>query len=536
MNPSSENLEPPAEMAPPPAEMAPPPAEMAPPPAEMAPPPARKAPRPVILGGWLGSIGSRLVLALTGVSLLTLVVVGALFYAFLGGYVVDRQKEQLLEQATQVSEQVQVFSSTRPNSMVMSGLLRALLRADLRTLPNGAGIVIFQGNDVVARGGVLPVGNQNVSRLREEGERVGGTTPGAEVVRSVTDGSGRQTSVIVAAAPIISSNGSTQLVVVTLAISNAVAARGSVVRVLVVAGLIAVAFAIALGLALGLWMGRPLRRLSAAARGMAAGRYDQPVTGTYPGEVQELATSLETMRQEVRHSEESLRAFVGSAAHELRTPLTSIEGFSQALLDGTAASEEERQRSAAAIYRESTRLRRLVDALLTLSRYDSGEFHPSSARISMRALVEEEVERLVQTGLTGPDRIRLDFAFDICLVTDIDMLRQVVANLLTNAVQYGGEDPIQISAREIGRDVILTVGSGGTPLTPEEKGRIFERFFRGRQARGREGFGLGLALVREICGVLGGKVELVEGAAGGPATVFRVTLPVEPVKRPNMQS
>ncbi len=486
---------------------------------------SEKEPRHSARQGWLGSIGSRMVLALTGVSLLTLVVVGALFYTFLGGYVIGQQKEQLLEQAAQVSEQVQALSGTVGNAMSMPGTLTVLLRADLRVLPTGAGIVIFQGNDVAAKAGLLPFLGQNISRLRVEGERVGGSAPGSDLVRSVINSSGRKTDLLVAAAPIVLSSGSQGLVVVTLAASDAFAARGALIRVLALSGLIAIALAILVGLGLGSWMGRPLRRLSVAARGMASGTYDLPVTGKYPGEVQELAGSLETMRREVHHSEESLRAFVGSAAHELRTPLTSIEGFSQALLDGTAFSDEERQRSAAAIYRESTRLRRLVDALLTLSRYDSREFHPNNARVSVKALVEEEIDRLVQTGFAQPGRVGFAPASDVWVMTDADMLRQVVANLLKNAVQYGGDDPIEIRVLESAREMVLRISNGGAPLTPEERSRIFERFYRGRVIAGKEGFGLGLALVREICAVLGARVELV---GPGPRTIFQVVLPLEP--------
>jgi signal transduction histidine kinase len=291
------------------------------------------------------------------------------------------------------------------------------------------------------------------------------------------------------------------------------------------AGSIAIALAIVVGLLLGSWMGRPLRRLSAAAQTIAGGSYDRPVTGSYPGEVRELAGSLDFLRREVQHSERSLRAFVGSAAHELRTPLTSIEGFSQALLDGTASTDEERQRSAAAVYRESTRLHRLVDALLTLSRYDSREFQPNNVRVSVKALAEEEVDRLVQTGVAEPGRVGLRFSSEAWVVTDADMLRQVIANLLQNAVQYGGEGPIEIAQWESSGEMIVQVTNGGTPLSADERFRLFDRFFRGRGAGGTEGFGLGLALVREICAVLGGRVEMV---GAGPATVFRVVLPFEP--------
>ncbi len=247
------------------------------------------------------------------------------------------------------------------------------------------------------------------------------------------------------------------------------------------------------------------------------------MTGTYPGEVQGLADSLETMRQEVQRSEESLRGFVSSAAHELRTPLTSIQGFSQALLDGTAGTSEQRSRSAAAIHRESTRLRRLVDALLTLSRYDSHQFEPTKSPVAVDALVREEVERLVQTGLAEPGRVEVQVEAGALLVTDGDMLRQVIANLLHNAVQYGGADPVKVRAWSAGGRFVLEVANGGEPLSVEDRARVFSRFYRGRAGRQADGFGLGLALVWEICEVLGGRVELVDG---GALTRFRVDLPL----------
>jgi len=256
---------------------------------------------------------------------------------------------------------------------------------------------------------------------------------------------------------------------------------------------------------------------------MAQGSYDEPVTGSYSGEVQELAASMEAMRTEVWRSEESLRGFVGSAAHELRTPLTSIQGFSQALLDGTASTPDQQRRSAAAIYRESTRLRRLVDALLTLSRYASHEFHPNLSAVAVDALIGEEVERLVDAGVADPGRISVEGGPDARVTTDGDMLRQVIANLLRNAVQYGGTDPVTARVWVEGRELMFEVANGGEPLTPEERARIFDRFYRGRTGRQQEGFGLGLALVREICEVLGGRIEVAEG---GPQTRFRVTLPV----------
>jgi two-component system sensor histidine kinase BaeS len=339
----------------------------------------------------------------------------------------------------------------------------------------------------------------------------------------------RGVALLYAAVPVTLGEGSEGLIVVTVPRANALAARGGLARVLAISAIIAVVVAGLVGWALAAWLAGPLRRLSVAARGLAAGRYETPVAGSYPGEVQEVADSLEATRAEVQRSQASLRGFVALAAHELRTPLTSIQGFSQALLDGTAGDHERQQVAAAAISREAARLQRLLDALLTLSRYDSREFHPVLAPVAVDRLVREEVDRLIQTGTVEADRITVKSEPGAHLTTDGDMLRQVIANLLRNAAQYGGVDPIEVRAWADAGGVNIEVTNGGPPLSSDERSHIFERFFRGRAARSVEGLGLGLAIAREICGLLGGRIELV---GEGPLTRFRVTLPMRSGDRP----
>ncbi len=469
------------------------------------------------------SIRWRLVAALAGVSAFTLVVVGFVFYGFLGGYVVDRQEELLLEQAVEVAEQVRGVEDSLLSGGAGTGVIAVLLRADLRVLPGKAGIVVYEGSTVVAKAGSIPARNGFLESLRSEADALGGENPSSGVIRSLTGASGRKGDLLVAVAPIWFSDGTKGLAVVTLTVADAFAARTEILRPLWISGLIAIGLAVLVGWGLGTWMARPIRRLSAAARRMAYGSYEQPVTGSYPGEVQELASSMEAMRLEVRRSEDSLRGFVASAAHELRTPLTSIQGFSQALLDGTAATAEQQQRSAAAIYRESARLRRLVEALLTLSRYDSHEFEPNMTVAAVDVLIDEEVQRLVEDGLVESGRIRVQVESATQVPTDVDMLRQVIYNLLRNAVQYGGSDPITVRVWTGEKYLAFEVANGGEPLTEEDRARIFSRFYRGHSGRHADGFGLGLALVWEICEVLGGSVQLVEG---GPPTSFRVSLPL----------
>ncbi len=476
-----------------------------------------------------GSISRRVILSVVGVAVVTLLAVGLLFYGFLGRYVVERQKDELLSQVEVVAEQVAGIGEAFPTMGMMRSPrgLATLLRVDLQALPAGAGIMVFEGGEVIAAAGppwvqaVSPEGlYQEAAELVSEGE------PG--VADLPAPGEGQR--LIVAAAempqPAPSTPFQEALIAIGLPTEEAVADRWGLFRVLLLSGVIALGIAVAVGLGLGAWLNRPLRRLAAASRGMASGSYTEPIEGDYAGEFYDLASSMETMRREVRRSETSLRAFVASAAHELRTPLTSISGFSQALLDGTAADAVSRQRSAAAIYREAGRLRRLVDALLTLSRYDSREFTPRLVPVDVFDLVTEEVELLQAAGLAEAGFVDTKREGDTVVTSDRDMLRQVIANLLKNAVTYGGGEPVLVEIEGRPETLVLTVSNGGEPLRPEDRERVFERFYRGDASRGSEGFGLGLPLVKEIVEVLGGTVE---AGGEGQRTIFRVRLPRSPL-------
>jgi len=184
-------------------------------------------------------------------------------------------------------------------------LARAAVRVRDRGLrrPGGGG-----------RSGQAPGEGEAVVALRELAEDIGGSEPASAFAEADLGDGAARTRAIVAAAPIELSNDGKGLAVVTLARADAFGYRRGIVDTLLISGGIAVALAILVGWALGAWMTRPLRRLSVAARGIAGGSYGQPLSGSYPGEIQELADDLEIMRQEVRRSEDSLRGFVSSAA------------------------------------------------------------------------------------------------------------------------------------------------------------------------------------------------------------------------------
>ncbi len=472
------------------------------------------------------SLRPRLMGALVGVALFTVGVVGAVYYLFLGDYVLDRQEAALLHEATATAEQIENVVELLPGGGMGSHMLSMFLRTRVEALPKGAGIVLFGKDEILAGAGRIPVRREPLERLRDMAEQVARGHPGSGRLLAELGGPNDATTVLFASVPLRLPDGTEGLAVVTLPRSEALSLRTDVFKVLGISAAVAAAVAALVGWGLAAWLARPLRRLSAAAHDLAQGRYDEGIAGSYPGELQELADSLEHSRKEIKHSQDSLRAFVATAAHELRTPLTSIQGFSQALLDGTASDEELRQRAAVAINKESLRLQRLIDALLTLSRYDSREFRPRLAPVALEALIREEVSALVQAGWTEAQRVAVSVEKGLQVVTDGDMLRQALANLLRNAVQYGqqGKDgPVGVEAYSSADRIFIEVWNQGPPPPWPERGRLFERFYRGSASKQGEGLGLGLALTKEICRLLGGAVELLDRET---ETRFRITLPL----------
>lgn len=477
---------------------------------------AAPAPGPTPRGG---PIGRRITVALVGVSVFTLLAVGVLFYGFLGRYVLQRQQEQMMSMAVQVASQFERLDEAPAMSMMQPRGIRQLellLAVDLQVLPSDSGIAAWQAGSLLAEGGPPRTRGVLSQQLPSTAARLAQQGP-ASAVLTVQDTGER---LLLAAAPVDFTSGPDGVVAITSPVNKIVASRVGLVRVLLLSGVIAVGLALAVGLGLAVWLSRPLRQLSRAARGMAAGSYEEPITGPYPGEVYELAQSLEVMRREVRRSEESLRGFVGSAAHELRTPLTSIEGFSQALLDGTARTEEDRQRASAAIYRESSRLHRLVDALLTLSRFDSREFHPHLVSVDAGDIVREEADRLAEAGLVEAERVQV-VSGDARVVTDPDMFRQVVANLLRNAVQYGQDEPVEAHVAAVDGHLVFEVSNAGGTLDPAERTRVFDRFYR----EGARGVPRGSGWGYRWCGRCARSWGSIEVAEPDGRTTFRVTLP-----------
>ncbi|UCF60394.1 MAG: HAMP domain-containing histidine kinase [Anaerolineaceae bacterium] len=294
------------------------------------------------------------------------------------------------------------------------------------------------------------------------------------------------------------------------------------------AGVVSLLLSVILAWGIAYWVASPLGHMAKAADGVSAGDYDQQLPLGGPDEVRSLAETFNAMVRRVQDSQQAQRDFVANVSHELKTPLTSIQGFAQAILDGTAHNAEEQHRAAQVIYDESDRLRRLVEELLDLARIDAGQVSFERQPLDLGALLEGVVERLSVRAVEEGVRIESRLPELPALIGDGDRLAQVFTNLIDNAVKHTSEGADVILQGEVeGGWVSIHVDDSGPGIPPDDLSRIFERFYQLDKARagGRErGVGLGLAISREIVQAHGGR--LVAQSVLGRGSRFTVQLPI----------
>ena len=286
--------------------------------------------------------------------------------------------------------------------------------------------------------------------------------------------------------------------------------------------LIGLGLAILIALAMAQWISAPLKRIGQAAEAVAAGHYELiPLEG--PAEVRRLADSFNRMAQRVQDALQSQRELVANISHELKTPLTSIQGFTQAILDGIAQTPQEIHQAAEVIFNEANRMSRLVQDLVTLARLEAKTGDLQRASIDIAALARGVVEKFLPRAAQANVQLALDTPDLPWLVGDEDRLVQVLSNLVDNAIKYtpaGGVVRINIRPRN-GRGVEIRVADTGVGIPPADRERIFQRFYRADLSQ--PGMGLGLAITRQIVLAHGGNIRVEENLPHG--SVFVVDLP-----------
>lgn len=269
---------------------------------------------------------------------------------------------------------------------------------------------------------------------------------------------------------------------------------------------------------------RPVRQVTQTAQRITAQGLDQRIpikTADY--EFAELVAVLNQMLDRLQKSFQQATRFSADAAHELKTPLTILQGsLEQALREAPENSTQ--QRILEDLMGESLRLKAIVQKLLLLSRADAGQLQLQLEPIDLTELIEELAD---DAAIMAPQlKIDKELIPNAWVQADGDLLRQALQNLSSNAIKYNCEDGlIRLRLSREADAVKFTIANTGQPIAPEDRGKIFDRFYRGDKSRGRrvDGVGLGLALAREIIRAHHG--ELALDLAAGDMTAFTVALP-----------
>ena len=273
---------------------------------------------------------------------------------------------------------------------------------------------------------------------------------------------------------------------------------------------------------------KPLRRIAAAVAQFSGGDLTSRVPVKGKGDFADLAASFNTMAEDLSRLEDSRRSFVASVSHELRSPLTCIRGYIEGMQDGTIPPEEQ-GKYLGIVLQETNRLTALVNDLLDLSRIESGkmELKPDVFDINelMRLTVIKFERRIDEKALNVEVDLRDEPLF---VRADRDRIAQVLTNLIDNAIKFlpvGGL--LALSARDMGKECLVSVRDNGPGIASEDLPYIFDRFYKADKAHtSGMGTGLGLSIVKKILEQHGKTIRVSSSKGGGAEFTF--TLDIAP--------
>jgi signal transduction histidine kinase len=313
--------------------------------------------------------------------------------------------------------------------------------------------------------------------------------------------------------------------------------RDDFFRLFIRTGLITLLLSIFLAWLTAQWISRPLESITHATQQASLGHFNQiPLEG--PEEVQILAKSFNDMTNRVQASEKSQRDFIANVSHDLKTPLTSIQGFAQAILDGTADTPEAIHHASEVIHSEVTRMYHMVLGLLELARLDSGVAKMKKEKINLTYLLENLVTQFTLQAQQSGKVLLSEIAVLPEISGDSERLVQAVSNLLDNALKFslsGGK--VTLKAFSEKEQIEIHITDEGPGISQEDLPNIFDRFYRADKSRSNpvRGSGLGLSISREIVQAHGGSISVMnnyptaqtEGLSQPPGgCTFMIKLPL----------
>lgn len=493
------------------------------------------------------TIFQKLVVVFIGLLVLSYVVTGGFLYYFLNGFVTKQQTETLGESAENIRDFFYNYYLPNKNNQLVQGIFRQTLEmysvssnSIIWIVDNTGHILISvssddQINDVLKQyiddsgypklpdlRQYLKVMNNNGKNHTETGDffgffnneafqKYGSSWLTIQMPFEVTPMNGRQQTIAA--------------VYLHTPVPAIQKVRTSVFSLFLISGGVAIILAIILVYIFSIRFTRPLKQINNAAKIIAGGDFQKRIVVSSQDEIGQLADSFNHMVEDLQRLEELRRGFIANVSHELRTPMTSIRGFIEGILDGTIPPEK--QKDYLTIVRDETnRLNRLVNDLLDLARMESGELTLSMKPFDINELVRICVIKL-ETLITSKNlAIEANFDIDSMIVlADKDSIERVIINLLHNAVKFSNENgKIIVETAKNKEKVNISVKDNGIGISNDDKKRIWDRFYKSDQSRGKDktGTGLGLAIVKNI--IIEHKQDIWVESEMGKGTKFTFTL------------
>ena len=279
----------------------------------------------------------------------------------------------------------------------------------------------------------------------------------------------------------------------------------------------------------------PLLQMNEAAKIIAGGNFEQRVEIKTEDEVGQLAESFNHMAESLNKYETVRREFIANVSHDLRSPLTSIQGFLNAILDGTIPKEKQ-EHYLNIVLEETKRLTKLTNDIVELSKAQTSTITLEKSRFDINGLIRESIERLEPRLQQKDMKINAIFAEKETFVeADKDKIARVIYNLVDNAIKFSsqeGEIDIETALKQ-NKKVFISVTDYGKGISQEDQKYIFDRFYKADTSRGKDktGSGLGLSIAKEFLLAHGENIGVKSQEEKGTTFTFSLKLAEKEVKK-----
>ena len=427
-----------------------------------------------------------------GVVVLTLALLGASFFALSYNYSTNERGREMRTKAEVVSQMV----SSSVNGGSLSGMQQ--LAAFAASVTDEDFLICNLSGDVLLTTDETLQGR----RLTVPESVVKSILSGEDAFTRTTLGGVYEEKHFVVGVPIESRSQNVGLVLAVTPASSLTSMWRGFIGMFFMTAVTVLLLAFVLSAWLSLRQSRPISEMAEATRRFADGNFDVRMHAyTDPNEIAELARSFNNMADSLQETERQRREFIANVSHELKTPMTTIAGYTDGILDGTIAPEEEKQ-YLRIISDESRRLSRLVRRMLDVSQIQSRDLTRSKAPFdvceSMRRVLISLEKKITSRGLDVDADIPDS---SVTVLGDNDLITQVIYNLLENAAKFAREgSTLYLGLATANGKALISVRNEGETIPASEIPLLFERFHKSDKSRSedKDGVGLGLYIVKTI--------------------------------------